>query len=81
MIIFLVKRRASGGAEAPGRPAQPIEVSTAGVSFIQAEAANDQQAAAARAVPVEAAGGMAAIGRLEDAEALIEGKAGTIITR
>ena len=26
-------------------------------------------------------GGMAAIGRLDDAEALVEGKAGTIITR
>ena len=30
---------------------------------------------------VEATGGMAAIGRLDDAEALAEGKAGTIITR
>jgi len=30
---------------------------------------------------VEATGGMAAIGRLEGAEALVDGKAGTIITR
>ena len=30
---------------------------------------------------VESTGGMAAIGRLDDAEALVEGKAGTIITR
>jgi carbamate kinase len=30
---------------------------------------------------VEAAGGMAAIGRLGEAEALLDGKAGTIITR
>jgi carbamate kinase len=29
---------------------------------------------------VEAAGGMAAIGRLGEAEALLDGKAGTIIT-